>query len=182
MNENNLNDHAEGPMPPPARRPYKRISSQDWEEQKIQIRNLYLDANLSISEVAKIMLEKYKFGAGCVSLIIVYIDESGIVDAGDQSDLFIREKQFKRKVDEWGFTKNITNREMMKMVQKRKRREDEHGKATIFKRSRNGTDFEEVDLAKLDRFQKRNRLEELEVVSQSSGISHNNQTVITADR
>jgi hypothetical protein len=74
-------------------------------------------------------------------------------------------------VDEWGFTKNITNREMVKMVQKRKRREDEQGKETIFKRSRNGVDFEEVAPAKLDRFWKRNRLEEVDAVSESSGES-----------
>lgn len=89
----------------------------------------------------------------------------------EQTDVCLREKQFKRKIDEWGFAKNITNREMGKMVRKRKRREDEQGKATVFKRSRNGVDFELVAPVKLDRFQKRNRLEDLESETNSSSLS-----------
>ncbi|KAE9373665.1 hypothetical protein N431DRAFT_338661 [Stipitochalara longipes BDJ] len=134
-------------MPPPARRPYKRISPQEWDKQKDQIWTLYIDQDQSITEVAQNLKDKYGFDAG--------------------------EKQFKRKVDEWGFTKNIASREMVKMVQKRKRREDEQGKATVFKRSRNGVDFEVVAPVKLDRFQKRNRLEELESGSESSGMPSN---------
>lgn len=55
------------------------------------------------------------------------------------------------------------------MVQKRKKREDEQQKETVFKRARNGGDFELVAPVKLDRFLKRNVLEEVESGSQSSG-------------
>ncbi|KAH6664268.1 hypothetical protein B0J14DRAFT_706689 [Halenospora varia] len=147
MNENSASGDHGSPMPPPARRQYKRISPQEWEEQKDQIRNLYISQDQSIVEVAENMKDKYGFDAG--------------------------EKQFKRKVDEWGFTKNITSREMVKMVRKRKRRENGQGKETVFKRTRNGVDFDVVAPVKLDRFQKRNRLEELESGSESSGMPSN---------
>jgi hypothetical protein len=80
------------------------------------------------------------------------------------------EKQFKRKTDEWGFAKNIPSREMEKMVKKRQRRETEHGKETVFKRSRNGNDFMLVAPEKLDRFQQRNGLDQADEMSISSGM------------
>lgn len=113
-------------------------------------------------------------------MIAVDIGEFGKFEIENRL-IFFREKQFKRKVDEWGFTKNITSREMVKMVRKRKRRENEQGKATVFKRSRNGVDFEVVAPVKLDRFQKRNRLEELESGSESSGLSSSLQTAVMTD-
>jgi hypothetical protein len=64
MNENNANDGHGDPMPPPARRPYNRISLQEWEEQKSQIRTLYIDQDQSIVEVAENMKDKYGFNAG----------------------------------------------------------------------------------------------------------------------
>jgi len=64
MNENTASDGRGGPMPPPARRPYKRISPQEWEEQKDQIRTLYIDQDQSIAEVAETMKYTYGFDAG----------------------------------------------------------------------------------------------------------------------
>jgi hypothetical protein len=64
MNENGAKDHHGGPMPPPARRPYKRISPQEWEGQKAQIRAFYIDQDQSIAEVAENMRDKYGFEAG----------------------------------------------------------------------------------------------------------------------
>jgi hypothetical protein len=59
---------------------------------------------------------------------------------------------------------------MVKMVRKRQRREDELGKETSFKRTRNGNDYESVPPTKLDRFQQRNRLVETDLMSISSGV------------
>jgi hypothetical protein len=87
------------------------------------------------------------------------------------ADCFSSEKQFKRKADGWGFIKNIPSREMEKMVKKRQRREEEQGKETSFKRTRNGDDFEIVAPAKLDRFQQRNGLVQADLMSISSGMS-----------
>lgn len=81
----------------------------------------------------------------------------------------ISEKQFKRKADDWGFTKNIPKREMLKMVKKRQRREDVEGKETVFKRARKGGTLEEVAVTKLDNFQKRNGLMDVGSMSISSG-------------
>lgn len=64
MNENSTSDGNGGPMLPPARRPYKRISPQEWEEQKDQIRNLYIDQDQPMVEVAETMKDKYGFDAG----------------------------------------------------------------------------------------------------------------------
>jgi hypothetical protein len=51
----------------------------------------------------------------------------------------------------------------------------------VFKRSRNGVDFEVVAPVKLDRFQKRNKLKEFEFGSESSGLSSSLQAAILTD-
>lgn len=64
MNENNASNGHGGPMPPPARRLFKRISYQEWVEWKDQIWTLYIDQDQSIVEVAENMKDKYGFNAG----------------------------------------------------------------------------------------------------------------------
>ena len=66
-------------------------------------------------------------------------------------------RQLKRKTEEWGFAKNIPNREMEKMLRKSKRRQERLGKATKFRRRRGDGGFQDVSEKKLDSFQKRFR-------------------------
>jgi hypothetical protein len=67
-------------------------------------------------------------------------------------------RQLKRKTEEWGFVKNIPNKDMEKMLRIRKRRQEESGKATEFKRRHGGGEFQDVSEERLDSFQKRFRL------------------------
>ncbi|KAE9965108.1 hypothetical protein BLS_007833 [Venturia inaequalis] len=141
-NRNAVDAAYQGQKQPPSRRTYKRISKKQWEDQKEHIRTLYVHERKKLAEVVTLMKTRHNFDAG--------------------------EKQFKRKADKWGFTKNIPNREMQKMVKERQRRKEEEGKATVFKRTRNGGTPEEVDAAKLDTFQKRNGMMDVDSMSISS--------------
>ncbi|KAE9973181.1 hypothetical protein EG328_004523 [Venturia inaequalis] len=141
-NRNAVDAAYQGQKQPASRRTYKRISKKQWEDQKEHIRTLYVNERKEMAEVVTLMKTRHNFDAG--------------------------KKQFKRKADEWGFTKNIPNREMQKMVKERQRRKEEEGKATVFKRTRNGGTPDEVDAAKLDTFQKRNGMMDADSMSISS--------------
>jgi Clr5 domain len=62
-NVNTENDHV-GQMQPPPCRQYKRISSQQWEEQKDRIRAFYIEQEKPMAEVVEIMKELHGFEAG----------------------------------------------------------------------------------------------------------------------
>jgi hypothetical protein len=62
-NLNTENDHSIQIQHPP-RRPYKRISSQQWEEQKGRIQALYVEKDKPMAEVVQIMKDLHGFEAG----------------------------------------------------------------------------------------------------------------------
>jgi len=65
MNDNpNTDNDLGGQMQPPSHRPYKRISSQQWEEQKGRIQTLYVDDDKPMAEVVQIMKDLHGFEAG----------------------------------------------------------------------------------------------------------------------
>jgi hypothetical protein len=66
-------------------------------------------------------------------------------------------RQLKRKCDKWGFARNIPKRDMLKMVRKRKERQEESGKATNFMRRHGVAEFQDVPQERLDKFEKRFR-------------------------
>jgi len=51
-------------MQPPSRRPYKRVSPQQWEQQKDRICELFIDQDKTHEEVIEIMKEHYGFDIG----------------------------------------------------------------------------------------------------------------------
>lgn len=53
-----------GQMQPPLRRPYKRISPTQWEDQKEHIRTLYIEQDRSMAEVVALMKTSHDFEAG----------------------------------------------------------------------------------------------------------------------
>jgi hypothetical protein len=81
-----------------------------------------------------------------------------------------RERQLKRKTDAWSFTKNISSAEMRKMVVKRKRRQHELERPTIFMRRHGDGEFREVPQERLDKFQRRFRARSISPISASSGL------------
>jgi Clr5 domain len=54
----------QGQMLPPSRRPYKRISSQQWEDQKDRIRELFIKQNRTYEDVVRILKESHDFDVG----------------------------------------------------------------------------------------------------------------------
>jgi hypothetical protein len=67
-------------------------------------------------------------------------------------------KQFQRKAKEWGFVKNIPHRDMMFMATKSKRRLENDGKDTSFKRRCAAGDVQEISSEKVKSWTKRNHL------------------------
>jgi hypothetical protein len=54
----------QGQMLPPSRRPYKRISSQQWEDQKDHIRELFIEQDKTHEDVVRILKESHGFDVG----------------------------------------------------------------------------------------------------------------------
>lgn len=80
-----------------------------------------------------------------------------------------RVRQLKRKTDEWGFFRNVPNREMGKMIRTRQRRQEQLGRPTKFFRKQRTGEFREVPAAKLDAYQKRVGFHPNPSLSESSG-------------
>jgi hypothetical protein len=65
MNDNpNTDIGLGGQTQPLPRRPYKRISCQQWEKQKGRIQMLYMDDDKPMAEVVQIMKDHHGFEAG----------------------------------------------------------------------------------------------------------------------
>ena len=52
------------PMPPPLRRPYKRVSTREWEQHKNRIRELFMDQGKTHKDVVDVLRESYSFDIG----------------------------------------------------------------------------------------------------------------------
>jgi hypothetical protein len=53
-----------GQMLPPPRRPYRRITSQKWEEQKDHIHELFVEQQKTHMDVVRILKERHGFDVG----------------------------------------------------------------------------------------------------------------------
>jgi hypothetical protein len=65
----------QGQMLPPPRRPYKRISSKEWEDQKDCIRDLFIVQDKTHNDVVRILKESYGFDVGSVyrsSVVVLF--------------------------------------------------------------------------------------------------------------
>ena len=101
-----------------------RRTEDDWAKQRPTIRKLYMDKNMPLPSLMKVMKEEHGFNATYATVM-----SSPCVPT--TNSLSFRQKRYKEKIKAWGFEKNLTKRQSKFIARKTLRRLDE-GKKTEF--------------------------------------------------
>ena len=102
-----------------------RRTEEDWAKQRSTIKELYMDKNMPLPSLMKVMKEKHGFCATYATVV-----SSPCVTT--TNSLSSRQKRYKEKFKAWGFEKNLTKRQSKFIARKALRRLDE-GKKTEFR-------------------------------------------------
>ena len=101
-----------------------RRTEEDWAKKRSTIKKLYMDENMPLPTLMKVMKEKHGFCATYASVV----SSPCVITTNSLSS---RKKRYKEKFKVWGFEKNLTKRQSKFIAHKALRRLDE-GKKTEF--------------------------------------------------
>ena len=101
-----------------------RRTEEDWAKQRSTIRKLYMDKNMPLPSLMKVMEKEHGFCATYATLV----SSPCVITT---NTLSFRQKRYKEKFKAWGFEKNLTKRQSKFIARKALRRLDE-GKKTEF--------------------------------------------------
>jgi hypothetical protein len=99
----------------------------EWERHEATIRYLYLQQDLEVAEIQKVMDQQYGF-ARRWALQVNVLAFAFPLDLQKCS-----KKQFKTRLQQWGLKKYVSKKEMEVIVRIRQARFEKEGKATSFK-------------------------------------------------
>ena len=121
-------------------------SKEQWDAQKSNIWRLYNVENKPYKRVLEILRAEYNFHP-------TYVRSTNLGQHLSQCILMLfRRRQFYRKIDEWGFKKNIKDNEMREIVQNLSSGVPNPTEAPVELR------LQRVDPAKIQRWQKKSKL------------------------
>jgi hypothetical protein len=126
----------------------KIYSKEQWEAQKPIIKQLYIAENMSFKDVIDILRNEHNFFPTYDLDILLFHAFSPLINF-NMLIMMLRKRQFYRKINDWGFEKNIKDKEMRTLIQ------------DLVQRANTGEDLSpelrgrQVDPVKVERWRKR---------------------------